>query len=300
MFTTSKLIYQNSGDDVSTVTASNATLAVAIKKGTEKYIQVTSNGTVARTGIFPIGGTYTVVAGERYRIRVKAYKSSTNDVRLLIKVNGNDLDWPGVILPFSADSESWLEQIITVPTGGTTLQVGMVWATVALNEIFYFNELDITQLITTTPEYQYNLKDHLGNIRLTFTTKLDTDAATATLEAANANSEQSKFVRYANARLVNHYLFDHTNGSAPTTVAGGSQRLSGKTNEIYGLGRSLSVMPGDVINMEVWGKYIDSNSANRTAALNTLISQIATLTAPAGTVIDGGNFPHQSHQPLGL
>lgn len=36
------------------------------------------------------------------------------------------------------------------------------------------------------PEYQYNLKDHLGNVRLTFTTKPDSEENLATLETANA------------------------------------------------------------------------------------------------------------------
>jgi hypothetical protein len=31
-----------------------------------------------------------------------------------------------------------------------------------------------------TPEYQYHLKDHLGNVRLTFTTKDEVDESLAT------------------------------------------------------------------------------------------------------------------------
>jgi RHS repeat-associated protein len=138
----------------------------------------------------------------------------------------------------------------------------------------------------TPPEYQYHLKDHLGNVRLTFTTTPLTDVNTATYEDANINVEQNKFLRYANARRINAAIFDHTNGNSTTT--GYSERLNGSANEIYGLARSMSVMPGDVINAEVYAKYVDLNSSNWTAALNTLMGQIAANTA--GVVVDGTGY----------
>jgi|GEM_PF-1677256 len=49
-------------------------------------------------------------------------------------------------------------------------------------------------------------------------------------------------------------------------------------------------MPGDVISAEVYAKYIDPVSSNWTSALNTLLSQIAAGTAPAGTVVDGASY----------
>ena len=136
----------------------------------------------------------------------------------------------------------------------------------------------------SVPEYQYHLKDHLGNVRVTFTTVQTTDANTATYEAANANTEQGKFLRYANARRINAAIFDHTNGSSP----GYSERLSASANEIYGLARSISVMPGDTINAEVYAKYVDPNSSNWTAALSTLMGQIANATT--GVVVDGTGY----------
>jgi hypothetical protein len=66
------------------------------------------------------------------------------------------------------------------------------------------------------------------------------------------------------------------------------QRLNGSTNEKYGLARSLSVMPGDKINIEVYAKYVDPNSTNWTGVLPTLMSQIASSTA--GVVIDGSGY----------
>jgi RHS repeat-associated protein len=140
------------------------------------------------------------------------------------------------------------------------------------------------RIIPTGNEYQYHLKDHLGNVRLTFTTKQEVESATATLETANTSTEQGQFIFYDEAVKINSPLFDHTN-------AGGSNystRLNGTTNERVGLSKSLSVMPGDTVNIEVYAKYLDTNNGNWTQALTDLMAAIAGGTAPPGTFIDGG------------
>jgi hypothetical protein len=109
--------------------AVTSTLARFAATNGENYIKVTSSGTAARTGIFPAGGTFTVIAGERYRIRARGYRTGVNPVYLEIKANGADLDWPGASLPNSAATESWIEQIVTIPAGSTTLQAGIAWNT---------------------------------------------------------------------------------------------------------------------------------------------------------------------------
>ncbi|HEX8059614.1 MAG TPA: hypothetical protein VF473_01700 [Cyclobacteriaceae bacterium] len=46
-------------------------------------------------------------------------------------------------------------------------------------------------------------------------------------------------------------------------------------------------MPGDTVKLEVYAKYVDTNSANWTAALNTLMGQIA---GGASGVVDGSGY----------
>src|SRR5690606_13223151 len=88
-----------------------------------------------------------------------------------------------------------------------------------------------------------------------------------------------------------------------TNDAGGtfkSMRLmGGNSTEVYGLAKSLSVMPGDVIRMEVYAKYLDPETANWSAALQNVISSIAGSGNAGGTYVDGGQlgtidggFPH--------
>ncbi|HEY8935920.1 MAG TPA: hypothetical protein VIM65_11895, partial [Cyclobacteriaceae bacterium] len=82
------------------------------------------------------------------------------------------------------------------------------------------------------PEYQYHLKDHLGNVRVTFTSKEEQEENTATLETDSLNSEQTKFLNIDKARRINSAIFDHTynNHTQPATGAF-SVRLSGTTTD---------------------------------------------------------------------
>ncbi len=136
-----------------------------------------------------------------------------------------------------------------------------------------------------SPEYQYHLKDHLGNVRTTFTSLQSSDITTATLETANQVAEYSQYLRYSDARVVYSDLFDHTNGVSP----GYSERLNGSTYEKYGLARSLSVMPGDTINLEVYAKYLDPTRSDWTGtAFQTIVQQVAAHAT--NVVIDGVNY----------
>ncbi|MBS1978687.1 MAG: hypothetical protein JST46_15050 [Bacteroidetes bacterium] len=278
---TTKLVYTNPGESLNDFVTVNATTAL-FTQNAEKYVKVTSGSTVSGTGVFPVGGIFPVATGEVYRVRVKGYRTGSNPAYLLIKVDGVNQGWPGATLASSADTEAWTEQYVTISGSASAMQVGVAWNTVTSGESFYVNEFEVTKLGTGTPEYQYHLKDHLGNVRMTFTTNPGTDQTTATYEPANQSQENSQYVRYSNARLVNATLFNHTTGGSY------SERLSGSANEKYGLAKSISVMPGDVVTAEVYAKYVDPNSANWTPALTTLMGQITSGTA--GVVIDGANY----------
>jgi RHS repeat-associated protein len=143
----------------------------------------------------------------------------------------------------------------------------------------------------SAPEHQYNLKDHLGNVRVTFTSKDETETATATLEDANAATEQGQFLNYEEAITVNERLFDHTHrmaGNQGNTTWRSTRLLGGSdSNAIYGLAKTLSVMPGDKITAKVFAKYIDTSAPDVQQALLTFLTALGT----GGTgdpLIDGG------------
>ena len=145
-----------------------------------------------------------------------------------------------------------------------------------------------------TPEYQYHLKDHLGNVRVTVSTVEQVETFMATMEAAEANTEQGEFLRYDESVKVTARLFDHTHrdGARATKAKGKpvsspevATRLSGIGEERYGLAKSIRVMPGDKIRMEVFAKYVDPNKSDWQANFSDVVSALSQA-APA-PALDG-------------
>src|SRR5690606_32942280 len=250
-----KLLLKDGCENTGNKMPSGATLDAYSANG-EKYIKVTANGTTAQTGVFPIGGPFPVTPGQRYRIRAKGYRTGTNAVYLLIKANNTDLGWPGAALPNGAGGEAWIEQIVTIPAGTTTLHAGVAWNAVTAGQAFYLNEFEIVKLTTGTPEYQYHLKDHLGNVRITFTSKDETDTYTATLEDDTQATEQATFKNYSR---VTADIYDHTDAG---TTYDKAQLLNGGNNSQVGLTKSLAVMPGDTVSAEVYAKYFQTTGGS--------------------------------------
>jgi len=282
-----KDIYTYDGSHLTGITAtSGASLTIETLHG-EKYLKVNvTNTLLSNKGVSSLGGSRPVVAGQRYRVRVKGYTPFTDQVNLQIRFNTNIQASLNATFQQGAHNEAWAESIFTIPQGTTTINVGVVWnSTVTASRYFYINEAEITLLEEKEPEYQYHLKDHLGNTRVTFTSKKETESIKATMEDANAATEQAQFIYYNEAVKINSTLFDHTN--AGTTQY--ATRLTGTPNERYGLAKSLQVMPGDTIRAEVFAKYLDPITTNWTGALPELMSAIAGGTAPAGTLIDMGS-----------
>jgi RHS repeat-associated protein len=264
-------VYTNNADNTTGFTASNATLSSVTQNGTEKYLKIISSGAVTRSGLSAIGGPYTVVAGERYRIRVKGYRdkgtaASSNPAYISIKGNGTDLFWPGAAIATSASTESWTEQVVVIPTGVTSLQVGLQWNSPIANEVIYVNEVEIVKEASQAAEYQYNLKDHLGNVRLTFTSKPQVTTTYATDFEAASNTD---FLNYSNTTFD---LVDHTDAAGTTYQK--SQLLNGGANGRVGLAKSIPVMIGDEITASAYVKYMNLGSSPNT---NPLLTNLASV-----------------------
>jgi RHS repeat-associated protein len=205
-----------------------------------------------------------------------------NHLNLPAKVQKSNTEY--IVYTYDATGRKLRQQVFGTESKTTDYIGNVVYEG---SKLQFINHSEGRAVVTDSgPEYQYHLKDHLGNVRLTFTTKPDQETATATLELQHIQEDKSKFLRYETARKVYSALFDRTNGSS----LGYAQRLNGSENEKFGLAKSLSVMPGDVINLEVYAKYVDPNSSNWTPALSQFLGAIATATAPAGTVVDGAGY----------
>ncbi|MBT1707601.1 RHS repeat-associated core domain-containing protein [Fulvivirgaceae bacterium PWU5] len=265
-----KTVIANTGESLDEVTAVNATLSNVVV-GEEHYIRAVAVATGSLSGILPVGSAVSVQAGERYKVRVKGYRGSggaglSSDARIQFKVNGILQNLPAAVLPYGSannGAESWVEQEITIPAGGTSLEVGVAWASARSGEQFFINEFELVKLENQDPEYQYFLKDHLGNVRLTFTSRPITAQSFATdFEGENDGT----FENYSNSP---YDLVDHTDLG---TVKQNVQKLNGGANGRVGVAKTFAVMPGDVISAIAYGKYMNVSG---TANTNSLITSLA-------------------------
>jgi RHS repeat-associated protein len=186
------------------------------------YLKVVTTAGATSPGLF-MATDIPVVAGETYVFRVKGFLANVIFSQPWLKIRyvqpSQTVDvYRTSLFPAGQDAESSIEQNIIIPANtpaGTTISIGLAYEGVAPNSVtFYVNDFDFYRLESTPPEYQYDLKDHLGNVRLTFTTKDATESSIATLENSTIVVEQSQFLRYDNARRVSSFLFDHTSDAA--------------------------------------------------------------------------------------
>jgi RHS repeat-associated protein len=135
-------------------------------------------------------------------------------------------------------------------------------------------------------EYQYQIKDHLDNIRLTFTTKTETSELKATMEdsgVANASNprvrEMENFNNLFETEIQNvSQWLNHTSNNSGNAIY-----LDGSPSRTVGPYTILKVYPGDKVQMKVYGKY-ENNSVAEDMPIETLLSL---LFAPLNTAVAG-------------
>lgn len=127
-------------------------------------------------------------------------------------------------------------------------------------------------------EYQYHLKDHLGNVRVTFTAKPQAPVNyQANFETGTTDSGETDFGNYTSA---NYDLVDHTDTGSNYQ---GVQWLNGGASGRVGLTKSLSVMPGDRVSVTAYAKYMNlSGTGNPNAFATALTSAFGVSSASMG------------------
>ncbi|MEQ9168883.1 MAG: RHS repeat-associated core domain-containing protein, partial [Fulvivirga sp.] len=128
-------------------------------------------------------------------------------------------------------------------------------------------------------DYEYFLKDHLGNNRVVFTTKPKTHEFTLNYESdTNLPDDESMFDNLDNIIPAN--IHDHTDAGSTYDK---SQLLNGANGGVIGSVVTIPVGAGDKISAEVWAKYLaPTGTSNPTAAVGSLL--IAALTGNTGTL----------------
>jgi RHS repeat-associated protein len=147
--------------------------------------------------------------------------------------------------------------------------------------------------VISNATYEYFLSDHLGSPRVILQTKTKIYISKATMEASSTN-EVDEFLNYDDVVLKHSSIYDHTNDSNEISDDGYSVQLNGTDSQRTGLAKSLSVMPGDKIKLEVFAKYFENAEQLENGA--TLINSVATVipTAVSGGAIDAASLTNSN------
>ncbi len=144
------------------------------------------------------------------------------------------------------------------------------------NDVLKFVQHSEGRYLPTGSEYQYHLKDHLGSIRVSFTTK---PQSTNSVSVNFENGDDGSFENYSS---TTYDLVDHTDAG---TTYQKVQWLNGGVNGRVGVGTSFSVMPGDEVTISAYAKY---RNASGTGNLTSFATALATaFNVSAGSTGDG-------------
>lgn len=207
-----------------------------------------------------------------------------NHLNLPSKVSKNTADY--IIYTYDAAGRKLSQQVFGAGAKVTDYIGELVYENDALQFITHSEGrviADNTPGATDPWEYQYFLKDHLGNTRVVFSEKRSVAQYIATMETDRAAEEQQAFKRYNALGAMN--LFDHTDDGPDYTR---SHLLNGSSNYQVGLAKSLVVSPGDVVALEVYAKYEAIASPPQNTLTDLLSAAISAFSLGAGTTpLDG-------------
>jgi RHS repeat-associated protein len=205
-----------------------------------------------------------------------------NHLRLPVQVNKGPSDY--IVYTYDANGTKLSQQVFGSAAKTTDYIGDFIYEGDVLQLIKHEEGRIVPDAAGPRPwEYQYHLKDHLGNIRVTFSEKKATTSIKATLENATATTEQATFKGYGNRSGFN--LFDHTDTGTTNTY---SQLLNGGNNGQVGLGKSYEVNAGDVFDVEVFAKFeAPSSTPNNINGLLNALTTVFNMTAGSPNPLEG-------------
>jgi RHS repeat-associated protein len=117
--------------------------------------------------------------------------------------------------------------------------------------------------------YDYYIKDHLGNTRMTLTEDQDVTEYRATMETSQEEVEEQLFLNMDASRI----------SYSAANMTGGGDKVSrlngGVSTRTVGPGKILAVTPGDEVDMEVYAYYSGSPGSTTPNSQGTMLTAVA-------------------------
>jgi RHS repeat-associated protein len=147
-------------------------------------------------------------------------------------------------------------------------------------------------------EYDYFLKDHLGNVRMVLTQQKDTSQYIATMEAAYRNTENQLFYNIPQASYPRAAVGGYP-ADATTNPNDSLMRLNGNGQKL-GAAIVLKVMSGDVVDVAVKAYYTSQTAGAANPSLPDILSSLANgiVTVAGGSKGSMTDLNNQTTSPL--
>jgi len=152
--------------------------------------------------------------------------------------------------------------------------------------------------------YDYYLKDHLGDVRMTLTEETQTDLYAATMEPGNAQVENQLFNNVSATQYPKPIGFDTDTSNHDVSRLNGSSGTSNSNNPRIGPSIVLQVMAGDTLAFGVNCWYASAVQAppsndNVGGVISDLLSTLSGDVVAAGQgKLTSGEFPVNNTNPL--
>ncbi|MBY0537631.1 MAG: DUF4329 domain-containing protein, partial [Chitinophagaceae bacterium] len=267
-------------------------LTYTYQTNSNKLIQVTdaSNDSQSKLGDFKYTGTKQATD---YSYDVNGNMVVDNN-KAISNISYNQLNLPEIITVTGKGSITytydWSGNKLKKVTVDTTVKPTLTTTTTYLNGFVYQN--DTLQFLgheegrirwakrfylngssANSFEYDYFLKDHLGNVRMVLTEQTDTAQYIATMEASYRTNENKLFYNLQASNYpksaVSGYPVDATTNPNDSLM-----RLNGSGQKV-GAAIVLKVMSGDVIDVAVKAFYKDQTYALPNNSVNDVLNALA-------------------------